>query len=93
MASKDVRPHIDWLLDALANSTHGLQTLQDHHEVKMAVVCEWWSYGLGGPTLWPEQMSRLADLNLECSFSLQLHPEGDILRWSSIVEPPNAPAD
>ncbi len=78
VASKDVRPHIEWLLDALSNSTQGLQTLQDHHEVVMGVECEWWSYGLGGPALWPEQLRRLADLNLECGFSLQFHSEDDI---------------
>lgn len=35
----------------------------------MTVRCVWWSSGKGlggaGPTLWPRQMLRLAQLNLE----------------------------
>ena len=45
--------------------------LQEMEGVRMGVDCIWWSaYGDGGPTLWPEQMHLLADLNLECSFSV-----------------------
>ncbi|WP_276207925.1 hypothetical protein [Vibrio neptunius] len=36
----------------------------------MTVNCNWWSSGSAGPTLWPEQMSILAKLNLECAFDI-----------------------
>jgi hypothetical protein len=75
--SKDVRAHLDWLLAQLSNSHQGLLDLQQG-EVVMGVNCPWWSLGgHGGPTLWPEQMRRLADLNLECSFDVQFYPEDD----------------
>lgn len=78
VSSKDVRAHLDWLLDRLANSHEGLRDLQELHPVKMSVCCIWWSRsGHGGPTLWPEQMRELADLNLECSFEIQFHPEDE----------------
>jgi hypothetical protein len=42
----------------------------------MNVNCVWWSrYGDGGPTLWPEQMLRLAQLNLECSFEFAYYED------------------
>jgi hypothetical protein len=78
VSSKDVRAHLDWLLDRLTNSHHGLRELQEHHEVGMSVNCVWWSRGgHGGPTLWPEQMRQLAELNLECSFEVQFYPEDE----------------
>ena len=78
VSSKDVRAHLDWLLDRLANSHDALRDLQQHHEVKMSVCCVWWSRGgHGGPTLWPEQMRQLAELNLECSFEVQFYPEDE----------------
>ena len=71
VASKDVRRHLDWLLSQLVPIKERLLALQDMETVRMVVKCIWWSaYGDGGPTLWPEQMQLLADLNLECSFSL-----------------------
>jgi len=77
--SKDVRAHLDWLLERLVPAREGLFELQQHHEVKMAVDCTWWSRsGHGGPTLWPEQMRQLAELNLECAFEIQFHPDGQI---------------
>lgn len=73
--SKDVRAHLDWLLGQLASSHEALRDLQQH-EVRMGVSCPWWSLGgHGGPTLWPEQMKVLAELNLECSFDVQFYPE------------------
>lgn len=78
VSSKDVRAHLDWLLDRLAKARDGLRDLQEHHIVKMSVNCPWWSRaGHGGPTLWPEQMRELAELNLECSFDVQFYPEDE----------------
>lgn len=74
VSSKDIRSHLDWLLDQLTPSSSQLQDLQQNHDVKMMVNCVWWSrYGHGAPTLWPEQMARLANLNLECSFDIQFY--------------------
>jgi hypothetical protein len=66
VGSRDLRRHVDWLLRRLAASAPGLAQLQAHDGVRMCVKCIWW--GGGGPVLWPEQMARLAQLNLECAF-------------------------
>lgn len=76
VVSKDIRAHLDWLLDRLLTAATGLQELQSSSANKMAVSCIWWSrYGEGGPTLWPEQMRKLCDLNLECTFDVGFYPE------------------
>lgn len=70
--SKDLRRHIDWLLDQLNGSAEGLKLLQQRQGVRMCVYCIWWSrYGGGGPNLWPKQMRRLAEFDLECCFDFQ----------------------
>jgi hypothetical protein len=68
--SKDVRQHLDWLLERLQRKPEALLDLQKEPGVRMYVHCPWWSEdGGGGPTLWPEQMRGMAELNLECTFS------------------------
>ncbi|MBB5344470.1 hypothetical protein HDF10_002449 [Edaphobacter lichenicola] len=70
VSSRDARHHLDWLLDRLRRKAEALRDLQEKPCVKMYVSCPWWSqHGGGGPSLWPEQMRGLAELNLECSFS------------------------
>ncbi len=67
--SKDTRRHLDWLIAKLQHSRDAIHRLQARPDIRMSVNCIWWSrHGDGGPTLWPEQMRALADLNLECSF-------------------------
>lgn len=69
--SLDSRRHLDWLLQKLRPAKDALLALQEEPEVRMAVTCTWYSaFGHGGPTLWPEQMSRLAEVNLECGFDI-----------------------
>jgi hypothetical protein len=69
--SKDLRRHLDWLLDKLVDAQTGLRKLQSMPEMKMTVDCVWWSaHGHGGPTLWPEQMKVMAELGLECGFDV-----------------------
>lgn len=68
--SKDVRHHLKWLLGQLTEKELALARLQKQEGLSMSVNCIWWSSGSGGPTLWPEQMSLLAKLNLECSFDI-----------------------
>ncbi len=69
--SRDVRRHIDWLLERLDPARDAILALQGEPGVRMAVSCVWWSNaGNGGPVVWPEQMRRLATLNLECGFEV-----------------------
>nr|WP_250160565.1 DUF4279 domain-containing protein [Pectobacterium colocasium] len=50
--SKDLRAHIDWVIDKLNSSHSGLRELQSTSGVKMSLRCVWWSaYGDGGPVL------------------------------------------
>jgi hypothetical protein len=72
--SKDLRKHLDWILDKLDPISEQFLELQQIPEAKMSMRCVWWSkYGDGGPTLWPEQMERMAKLNLECTFSIHFY--------------------
>lgn len=74
--SLDLRRHLDWLLAQLATCAESLAALQAVRGVKMRVDCVWYSKaGHGGPTLWPEQMRRMADLNLECGFDIYFFPD------------------
>ena len=73
--SRDLRRHLDWLLDKVEPGSDGLNVLQQRPGVRMCVYCIWWSRHGGGPTLWPERMRRLAALNLECSFDIQYYGE------------------
>jgi hypothetical protein len=69
--SKDLRDHVDWVVERLRNSSDGLLYLQGMDSIKMTLQCVWRSrYGHSGPVLWPEQMKAIADLNLECSFDI-----------------------
>jgi hypothetical protein len=74
--SLDVRRHLDWLLARLTSREEILAELQNTAGVRMSVNCVWYSrVGHGGPTLWPEQMRGLAELNLECSFDIYFLPD------------------
>ena len=70
VVSKDIRHHLTWLLNQLTDKEFMLSNLQRQPGVSMTVNCNWWSTGSGGPTIWPEQMSQLARLNLECTFDI-----------------------
>jgi hypothetical protein len=76
--SRDLRRHLDWLLEALAPAKGPLLELQGLSDVTMAVTCAWYSVdGHGGPALWPRQMARLVELNLECNFDLYFLSDED----------------
>jgi len=67
--SKDIRHHLNWLLEKLLPAKQEILRLQISYGISMTVYCIWWSrFGCGGPALWPQQMRLLADLNLECGF-------------------------
>ena len=74
VSSKDLRAHLDWLLEKVTPHSDGLAKLVMQEGTKVCVVCVWWSAnGQGGPTLWPEQMKGLADLGIELGFDIQFH--------------------
>ncbi|WP_437589256.1 DUF4279 domain-containing protein [Sorangium sp. So ce1000] len=76
--SRDARRHLDWLLQHLLPRCENIAQIQQIPGVRMSVNCVWYSRsGHGGPTLWPEQMKALADLNLECSFDIYFLPDDD----------------
>lgn len=76
--SKDLRRHLDWLIEILEKCVEGLRQLQMKEGVHMSINCIWWSrYRNGGPTLWPKQMRGLAELNLECSFDCAFYGADD----------------
>lgn len=74
--SKDLRRHLDWLIDTLIPAHSSLSQLQAMDGVRMYVMCPWWSStGGGGPHFWPNQLRGLADLNLECTLAFADYSE------------------
>jgi hypothetical protein len=70
VSSKDVRTHLNWLLDKIVPVEDQVRGLQQIPDVKMFIKCLWFSAdGGGGPVIWPEQMEKIARLNLELNFS------------------------
>lgn len=73
--SLDLRRHLDWLLDLLEPVSKEIHSLHQMSGTILRVNCVWWSsVGHGGPCLWPEQMVRLAQLNLELDFDIYFFP-------------------
>jgi Domain of unknown function (DUF4279) len=65
--SKDLRRHLDWLLDQIEPAAQQILELRREGLI-MDISCVWWSkYGEGGPALWPTQMLRISQLDLELS--------------------------
>ena len=76
MESRDIRDHIDWLLDKIEPRSKELKELQENPDLTMCIYCTWRAKrGYGGPVLWPSQMKRMSDLNLECSFDAYFFTE------------------
>ena len=68
--SKDIRRHLDFLADTLLPVKSKLKSLQNDG-VKIDISCYWQSEsGQGGPTLSPQQLTKLADLGVEVWFDL-----------------------
>lgn len=67
--SRDVKRHIDWLLDQVCSLESRLTALKDQGW-RMDINCYWLSGGQGGPMLDPSQMAELARLNLTCGFDV-----------------------
>ena len=74
--SRDVRRHLDWLLDLLGPQATALRDLRQRGAV-MDVSCFWLSAsGHGGPTISPEQATKLAALDLDCWFDVYFGDDG-----------------
>ncbi len=70
VASKDVRRHLDWILDKLAGRDGAVRSLQDSGH-RMDVFCYWHSaWGHGGPLLSPALMRRFGELGIEVGFDV-----------------------
>ncbi len=68
--SRDVRRHVDWILDRLAEKDEILARLQEEGN-RMDIFCYVLSVtGHGGPTLSPAIMRRLGELELEIGFDI-----------------------
>lgn len=68
--SKDSRRHIDYIADKLLPIKEKIKTLA-RQDVKIDISCFWMSEsGQGGPTLSPQQLSKLAELELEIWFDI-----------------------
>ena len=66
VASKDVRRHIDYVLDLIDRDSELRASIREH---RSDITCFWASaQGHGGPTVSPQQMSRLASLGIDLWF-------------------------
>lgn len=63
VVSRDLRRHLDWLLDKLAGCEEALAGLR-RRQIHAEVYCPWQGE-MGGPALWPAQMGGLAELRLD----------------------------
>jgi len=76
--SRDLRRHLDWVLERVGPKRPQLRELQLRPGITMTMWCVWWSaLGGGGPTLWPEQMEVLGRLNLECTFEFAFYGDDE----------------
>jgi hypothetical protein len=68
--SGDIRRHIDWILEQIADKSDVFVALRDAGGTA-DVSCYWaTASGHGGPSLWPRQMAILASLGLEIWFDV-----------------------
>jgi hypothetical protein len=66
--SKDLRRHLDWLLNKMGSSHNQLRELAGKG-AEITIFCPWRSAsGQGGPTMDPQQMKLLGELNIELLF-------------------------
>jgi hypothetical protein len=67
-ASRDVRRHVDWILDKLAGKDEALRLLRQQGH-RMDIFCYWLSAdGHGGPIISRTMMQRLGELEIELGF-------------------------
>ena len=84
LKSRDLRHHLDWLLNRLEPRASKIASLQLLPGWRMSVSAVWWSaHNEGGPTLWPPQLARLAALNLELGLEVNFADED---RWQRVAD-------
>jgi len=54
--SRDLRKHLDWVLEQIRGKDSELRVLQTTPGMRMDVSCYWAGHGHGGPTFSPSQM-------------------------------------
>lgn len=70
LSSLDVRHHLDWILEKVQGKREAFDILRSRGFL-VDICCRWDSVrGDGGPTLWPKQMSEIAQLGIELWFDL-----------------------
>lgn len=75
--SKDLRDHVDWLVNKIQPFSEQLREIQKIKDIKITLKCVWFSVlGHSGPVLWPEQMRAIADLDLELTFDIYFDEDG-----------------
>ena len=67
--SRDVRRHIDWILEQIKDREHALQRLRAEGW-STSINCLWAGIGHGGPMLDAGQMEIMAQLDLSCGFEV-----------------------
>jgi hypothetical protein len=68
--SKDLRRHLDYLIEMFKNKVEVLNEIQAEGN-RIDLVCYWVSQnGHGGPTLSPKQLNEIAKLNVEIWFDI-----------------------
>ncbi len=84
--SRDVRRHLDWLLEQLGPRVDAIRSLQSDG-CSMDISCYWLSFsGHGGPSVLPAQMGELGRLGLELWFDVYFGGNTD-------AEPPHVPSN
>lgn len=77
--SKDIRPHLDWLLAELEKGREGIRVLQKTAGIRMYLVCIIWTNNGGGAiSIWPKQLEAMAELNLEFTIDFTDYGEPDV---------------
>lgn len=76
VTSSDLEEHLAWLLDQVAPAKDELARYVRREDVSAYIFVYWASpTGLGGPTLSPAIMARMAEVGLELRFDLYFFDE------------------
>jgi hypothetical protein len=72
VSSKDIRRHLNWVLDKIEPVIEDLKALQNLPDIKMVISGNYLSKEEGGGSIaiWPEQMRIMAEANLEFSIEM-----------------------
>jgi hypothetical protein len=77
VASKEVRRHIDWLLEQLKDKSEVIKELQANG-AEIHLSCFWGSaVGHGGPMLDPEILKKVASLNIGIAFDIYFEDDNE----------------